>query len=409
MKNKKIVLAVSAGIAAYKAVELLRLLMKEGADVQVVMSANAGRFVTPLTFAALSGKPVYHQIYDSKNSADMEHIRVAENADLMLVVPATASTIGKIANGLADDALSNLYLAFKGSVMVAPAMNDGMWQNLAVQDNIAKLTSRGVEFIDPEQGELACGATGLGRLADLDTIMGRVRNHFNQLQDLQGLRILVTAGPTHEPLDPVRYLSNPSSGKMGYAVAERAKARGADVVLISGPTYLNPPAGIKFESCKTAADMNSLVQKHFSECDVLVMSAAVGDFTVEKLEKEKIKKQGEEGRTLKLVATKDILMEASKIKTRQFVVGFAAETQNLIESALEKLRKKKLDLIVANDISAPGIGFQSDNNQVTLIDSDEKIESLPRMTKKEIANILLDKIPLGREGNGAMPVKQTAR
>ena len=392
MNNKKIVLAVSAGIAAYKAVELLRLLMKEGAEVQVAMSANAGQFVTPLTFEALSGKPVYRQIFDAKNSADMEHIRVAENADLMLVVPATASTIGKMANGLADDALSNLYLAFKGSVMVAPAMNDGMWQNPSVQDNIKKLTSHGVEFIDPEQGELACGATGLGRLAELDTIMGRVRNHLNQLHDLQGLRILVTAGPTHEPLDPVRYLSNPSSGKMGYAVAEKAKARGAEVVLISGPTHMPPPAGIKFESCKTAAEMNSLVQKHFPECDVLLMSAAVGDFTAEKLEKEKIKKQREEGRTLKLVATKDILMEASKIKTRQFVVGFAAETQNLIESALEKLRKKKLDLIVANDISAPGIGFQSDNNQVTLIGSDEKIENLPRMTKKEIANILLDRI-----------------
>ena len=392
MKNKKIVLAVSAGIAAYKAVELLRLLIKEGAEVQVVMSANAGQFVTPLTFKALSGKTVYHKTYGSKSSGDMEHIRVAENADLMLVVPATASTIGKIANGLADDALSNLYLAFKGSVMVAPAMNDGMWQNLAVQDNIAKLKSRGVEFVDPEQGELACGATGPGRLADLDTIMGRVENHFNQIQDLQGLSILVTAGPTHEPLDPVRYLSNPSSGKMGYAVAERAKARGAEVVLISGPTYLNPYVGVQFEFCKTAEEMNNLVQKHFLECDVLVMSAAVGDFTAEKLEKEKIKKQGEEGQTLKLVATKDILMEVSKVKTRQFVVGFAAETQNLIESAQEKLRKKKLDLIVANDISAPGIGFQSDNNQVTFIGSDKQIENLPRMTKKEVANILLDKI-----------------
>ena len=392
MKNKKIVLAVSAGIAAYKAVELLRLLMKEGAEVQVVMSANAGQFVTPLTFKALSGKTVYHKTYGSKSSGDMEHIRVAENSDLMLVVPASASTIGKIANGLADDALSNLYLAFKGSVMVAPAMNDGMWHNLAVQDNVAKLKSRGVEFVDPEQGELACGATGLGRLADLDTVMGRVKNHFNQLKDLQGLSILVTAGPTHEPLDPVRYLSNPSSGKMGYAVAERAKARGAEVVLISGPTYLNPYVGVKFESCKTAEEMNNLVQKHFLECDVLVMSAAVGDFTAEKLEKEKIKKEGEQGQTLKLVATKDILMEVSKIKTRQFVVGFAAETQNLIESAQEKLRKKKLDLIVANDISAPGIGFQSDNNQVTFIGSDEHIENLPRMTKKEVANILLDKI-----------------
>ncbi len=393
MKNKKIALAVSAGIAAYKAVELLRMLVKEGAEVRVTMSANAGQFVAPLTFEALSGNPVYHQLFDSENSADMEHIRVAENADLMLIAPATASTLGKMANALADDALSNLFLAFKGPVIVAPAMNEGMWQNLGVKENIEKLKSRGVEFIDPEEGELACGTTGPGRLADLDTIFGRVKSHFEKLQDLRGLRLLVTAGPTHEPLDPVRYLSNPSSGKMGYAIAEQAKARGAEVVLISGPTHLKPPMGVNFKPCKTASEMNGLVQECFPQCDALVMSAAVGDFTAEKLEKEKIKKQSGEGRTLNLVPTKDILMEVSKIKTQQFVVGFAAETQNLIQSALEKLRNKKLDLIVANDISAPGIGFQSDNNQVTIIDRDEKIENLPRMAKMEIANILLDKIP----------------
>ena len=392
MKNKKIALAVSAGIAAYKAIELLRMMVKEGAEVRVTMSANAGEFVTPLTFEALSGNPVYHQLFNSENSADMEHIRVAEQADLLLVAPATASTLGKMANGLADDALSSLFLAFKGPVMVAPAMNEGMWKNLAVQDNIEKLKSRGVEFVDPEEGELACGTTGPGRLADLDTILGRVKNHFEKLQDLRGLRILVTAGPTHEPLDPVRYLSNPSSGKMGYAIAELAKSRGAEVVLISGPTYLKPPMGVGFQPCKTAAEMNSLVQECLPNCDVLVMSAAVGDFTAEKLEKEKIKKQSGQGMNLNLVPTKDILMEVSKIKTQQFVVGFAAETQNLIQSALEKLRNKKLDLIVANDISAPGIGFQSNNNQVTLIDAQEKIENLPRMTKKKIANILLDKI-----------------
>ncbi len=395
MKNKKIALAVSAGIAAYKAVELLRMLMKEGAEVQIVMSANAGEFVTPLTFEALSRKPVYHQLFNLENSADMKHIRIAENADLMLVVPATASTLGKMANGLADDALSNLYLAFKGPVMIAPAMNEGMWRNLAVKENIEKLKSRGVKFIEPEDGELACKTTGPGRLANLDTILERVKSHFKQFHDLQGLRILVTAGPTHEPLDPVRYISNPSSGKMGYALAEQAKARGAEVVLISGPTHLKPPMGVGFKACKTAGEMNSLVQQCFPECDVLVMSAAVGDFTAEKLEKEKIKKRSREGQTLNLVPTKDILMEVSKIKTQQFVVGFAAETQNLIQSALEKLRNKKLDLIVANDISAPGIGFQSDNNQVTLVDSDEQVENLPRMAKQKIANILLDKISRG--------------
>ena len=395
MKNKKIALAVSAGIAAYKAVELLRMLMKEEAEVQIVMSANAGEFVTPLTFEALSRKPVYHQLFNLENSADMKHIRIAENADLMLVAPATASTLGKMANGLADDPLSNLYLAFKGPVMIAPAMNEGMWRNLAVKENIEKLKSRGVIFIEPEDGELACKTTGPGRLANLDTILERVKDHFKQFHDLQGLRILITAGPTHEPLDPVRYISNPSSGKMGYAVAEQAKARGAEVVLISGPTHLKPPIGVAFKACKTAGEMNSLVQQCFPECDVLVMSAAVGDFTAEKLEKEKIKKRSREGQILNLVPTKDILMEVSKIKTQQFVVGFAAETQNLIQSALEKLRNKKLDLIVANDISAPGIGFQSDSNQVTLVDSDEQVENLPRMAKQEIANILLDKISKG--------------
>jgi len=395
MKNKKIVLAVSAGIAAYKAVELLRMLMKEEAEVQIVLSANAGEFVTPLTFEALSRKPVYHQLFNLENSADMKHIRIAEKADLMLVAPATASTLGKMANGLADDALSNLYLAFKGPVMIAPAMNEGMWRNLAVKENIEKLKSRGVKFIEPEEGELACKTTGPGRLANLDTILERVNNHFKQFHDLQGLRILVTAGPTHEPLDPVRYISNPSSGKMGYAVAEQAKARGAEVVLISGPTHLKPPMGVGFKACKTAEEMNSMVQECFPKCDVLVMSAAVGDFTAEKLEKEKIKKRSKEGQTLNLVPTKDILMEVSKIKTQQFVVGFAAETQNLIQSALEKLRNKKLDLIVANDISAPGIGFQSDNNQVTLVDSNEQVENLSRMPKQEIADILLDKISRG--------------
>ncbi len=390
MKNAKIVLGVSAGIAAYKAVELLRLLVKEGADVRVVMSANAGKFVTPLTFEALSGNPVYHLLFDAKNSADMEHIRIAENADLLLVAPATASILAKMAQGLADDALSCLHLAFKGPVLMAPAMNEGMWEHPAVRENIALLKSRGVQFVEPECGELACGVTGPGRLAEPALILDKVKAHFNQRDDLSGIQFLITAGPTHEALDPVRYLSNPSSGKMGYAIAEQAKARGGDVVLISGPTALTPPAGVGFKSCKTADEMNTLVQEHLENCDVLVMSAAVGDFAPEKLEKEKIKKQG--GLTLKLVPTKDILLGVAERKLGKLVVGFAAETQNLVESALEKLQKKNLDLIVANDISAPGIGFQSDSNQVTIIDREKNIENIPLKPKREIADLLLDRI-----------------
>lgn len=390
MKNAKIVLGVSAGIAAYKAVELLRLLVKEGAEVWVVMSANAGQFVTPLTFEALSGHPVYHSVFDAQNS--MEHIRVAENADLLVVVPATASTLAKMAHGLADDALSCLHLAFKGPVLVCPAMNEGMWGHPAVKENIALLKSRGVEFVDPESGELACGVVGPGRLAETNVILDKVRGYFSRRDDLTGIRFLITAGPTHEAIDPVRYLSNPSSGKMGYAVAEQVMARGGQVVLISGPTHLKPPPGVDFKPCKRADEMNALVQEHLENCDVLVMSAAVGDFAAEKLEKEKIKKQGDEGLILKLVATKDILLEVAKRNSGKLVVGFAAESQNLVESALEKLRKKNLDLIVANDISAPGIGFQSDSNQVTIIDREEKIENLPLKPKREIADLLLDRI-----------------
>jgi phosphopantothenoylcysteine decarboxylase / phosphopantothenate---cysteine ligase len=392
MKNAKIVLGVSAGIAVYKAVELLRLLVKEGADVRVVMSANADKFVTPLTFAALSGNPVYHTLFDSQNSADMEHIRVAENADLLVVAPTTASMLGKMAHGLADDALSNLHLAFKGKVLVAPAMNEGMWEHPAVQSNINLLKSRGVEFIDPSYGELACGVTGPGRLADNSVILEKIRGYFIQRDDLSGMRFLITAGPTHEPIDPVRYLSNPSSGKMGYAVAEQAKARGGEVVLISGPTSLKSPPGVDLISCKRANEMNDLVQEHLESCDVLVMSAAVGDFAAEKLEKEKIKKQGDEGLVLKLIPTKDILLEVAKRNSGKLVVGFAAESQNLMESALEKLTKKNLDLIVANDISAPGIGFQSDSNQVTIIDREGKVENLPLKSKRDIADLLLDRI-----------------
>jgi phosphopantothenoylcysteine decarboxylase/phosphopantothenate--cysteine ligase len=392
LEGKTVVLGVSGGIAVYKAVELSRLLVKEGADVFVVMTENAKQFVTPLTFEALSGHPVYHEIFGNEASASMEHIRAAEKADLMIVAPATANTIGKMAHGLADDPLSTLFSAFAGSVLVAPAMNDKMWGNPAVQENIRTLKKRGVGIIDPKAGELACGAVGLGRLAEPECLLEAVRKNLLRQSDLAGLRILVTAGPTREPLDPVRFITNRSSGKMGYAIARQARSRGAEVTLISGPTHLEPPFGVNLLNCQRTAEMGELVLNHLPQCDVLIMTAAVGDFAPESVQKEKIKKSGEDPLTLSLYPTQDILKDVAKKKSTQLIVGFAAESENIVQSATEKLHRKQLDLIVANDISAPGIGFQSDNNQVVLIDRHTKAESLPLLPKMEIADILLDRI-----------------
>ncbi len=392
LEGKQVALAVSGGIAVYKAVELLRLLVKEGARVVVVMTENAKRFVTPLTFEALSGNPVYHEIFGSQSSASMEHIRAAENADLMIIAPATFNSIGKIAQGLADDPLSTLYAAFAGPVLVAPAMNDKMWDNPAVQENIRTLKRRGVGLIEPEAGELACGTVGLGRLAEPPVLLEAVRKYLLRQSDLKGLNILVTAGPTREPIDPVRFITNRSSGKMGYAIARQARSRGAEVTLISGPTHLEPPFGVTLLNCQRAGEMAQLVLDHLPRCDVLVMTAAVGDFAPDTVQKEKIKKKSQAGLLLNLHPTQDILEEVAKKKTGQLIVGFAAESENLLQSATEKLQRKQLDWIVANDISAPGIGFQSDSNQVTLIDRNLNVESLPLLTKMEIADLLLDRI-----------------
>lgn len=395
LNNKKIVLGVCGGIAAYKAVELLRLLIREGASVQVVMSANAGRFVTPLTFQALSGKPVYHDVFEAESSASMEHIRTAENADLLIVAPATANSIAKMAHGLADDALSTFFVTYAGPIIVAPAMNDKMFANLAVQENISKLKKRGVRIIEPEHGELACGVVGQGRLAEPVRLVEAVKKCFPG--DLAGLRILVTAGPTREALDPVRFISNPSSGKMGYAIAEQAHNRGAEVMLISGPTALPAPQDIKLLSCMKVSEMCSLVLDNLPNCDVLVMTAAVGDYAPSAVQKEKIKKRGTEPLVLKLHPTADILQEVAKHKKHQYVVGFAAESESVIANAIKKMKNKRLDLVVANDISAPGIGFQSDFNQVTLIKSAQDIEQLPLLPKSEVADILLDRIKDARK------------
>jgi len=322
----------------------------------------------------------------------MEHIRVAELADLLLIAPATAGMIGKMANGIADDPLSNLFVSFCGPTIIAPAMNDGMYTNPAVKANIEKMKQRGVEFIEPVYGKLACGSVGEGRLAESGDLLQAVNRRLSIKNDLSGLRVLVTAGPTHEALDPVRYITNPSSGKMGYAVACAARDRGAAVTLVSGPTRLPVPDGVHFMPCRKAIEMNDFVHRQFPDCDVLVMSAAVGDFAPMQIEKEKIKKKGSTPLVLELVPTEDILQNVVKLKTRQFVVGFAAESENLTQSSLEKLRNKKLDLIVANDISAPGIGFQSDFNQVTLINKHEEMQKLPLLSKIEIAHRLLNEI-----------------
>ncbi|MDH5762005.1 MAG: bifunctional phosphopantothenoylcysteine decarboxylase/phosphopantothenate--cysteine ligase CoaBC [Nitrospinota bacterium] len=392
LKSKQVVLGVSGGIAAYKAVELLRLLVKEGAEVTVVMTENAKQFVTPLTFEALSGRPVYHEIFGNEASGSMEHIRAAEKADLMIVAPATANSIGKMTHGLADDPLSTLFSAFAGPVLVAPAMNDQMWANPAVQENIRILKKRGIGVIEPEAGELACGAVGLGRLAEPERLLTEIRKNLLRQTDFSGKRILVTAGPTREPLDPVRFITNRSSGKMGYAIARQARSRGAEVTLISGPTHLEPPFGVTLLNCQRTGEMAEQVLHHLPQCDVLIMTAAVGDFAPETVSKEKIKKSGEQSLVLNLHPTQDILQAVADKKTHQLIVGFAAESENVVQSATEKLRRKQLDMIVANDISAPGIGFQSDNNQVTLIDRHQKAESLPLLSKMEIADILLDRI-----------------
>jgi len=392
LSGKSILLGVCGGIACYKSVELLRLLMKEGAEVSVVMSGNADKFVTPLTFQALTGRPVYHRIFESGTENAMEHIAFSQKAELLIVAPATANTIAKMAHGLADSALSNLFLAYEGPVVIAPAMNSVMFSHPAVKANIALLQERGAKIVEPASGELACGAVGPGRLADLDDILSATHAILKKNLDFSGVRVLVTAGPTREFIDPVRYISNPSSGKMGYAIAEAFRDRGAQVDLISGPVRLEKPSGVEIFNCVTANEMHDCVHRRFPHCDILVMTAAVGDFAPRTIQKEKMKKQGRQSLNLELQATVDILKSVAQKRTTQFIAGFAAETENLIESAKEKLISKGVDMIVANDISAPGIGFQSNMNQVSLVYSNCSVERLPRADKREIADILLDRI-----------------
>lgn len=390
IRGKNIVLGVTGGIAAYKACELVRALVKEGASVEVVMTQNAMEFVTPLTLQTLSGNKVATRPFDPVWESEIGHISLADRADLVVIAPATASFVGKMATGIADSLLATLVLATLAPVIVCPAMNVNMYNNIAVQDNIRKLRDRGVSIVEPSEGFLACGWEGRGRLPETEDIMSEIEFALTP-KDMAGERVLVTAGATREHIDPVRFISNPSSGKMGYALAEEARMRGADVVLVSGKSPLPPPRGVTLVSVESADDMYTAVMKHLDWSTLVIKAAAVGDYAPESKSAGKIKKTGDE-LTLKLKRTRDILKEIGEKKKQQIVVGFAAETEDLMANAAIKLREKNADMIVANNVGAPGAGFESDTNEVHLLFASGAMEELPLAPKKEIAKIIFDRI-----------------
>jgi phosphopantothenoylcysteine decarboxylase / phosphopantothenate---cysteine ligase len=388
----KIALGVSGGIAAYKAAELVRLLQERSVRVQVVMTSAAQEFVRPLTFAALSGEKVITDLFSEgaqvpNIESAVEHIAVAQSIDGLVVAPATADIIAKFAHGRADDFLSTLFVANTAPVVLAPAMNVNMWENPATQQNIAKLRERGYHVVEPDSGYLACGMIGQGRLAANETIVSAVMEALGAAQDLAGETVLITAGPTREPIDPVRYLSNRSSGRMGYALAEAALRRGAKVILITGPTALKPPSGAEIVQIQTAKEMLDAVLAHLERSTVVIKAAAVADFTVRHTEEQKIKRSG--GLSLDLEPTPDILKQVAARKGTRLVIGFAAETENALENARKKLESKSLDAIVVNDVSQPGIGFDSERNAVTVLTGSETI-TVPETTKWEVAHRVLD-------------------
>jgi phosphopantothenoylcysteine decarboxylase/phosphopantothenate--cysteine ligase len=348
MEKNLVLLGVTGGIAAYKGAELVSLLVKQDLAVQVIMTKKAQEFITPLTFSALSGNPVWLDEFDFQQRLPVPHVTLAEQADLLVIAPATANTIAKLARGIGDNLLSALALAYNKKMLVAPAMNTNMYQHLAVQENLRILQERGVEIIQPEAGRLACGAVGPGRLASVAEIAARIQFHLYQPKEWVGKKVMVTAGGTRENIDPVRYIGNRSSGKMGFALAKAAWLRGAETVLISGPTELEPPQGILYRQVESAGEMRQAVLEHYPETDVVIKAAAVADYRSDQMSLHKIKKDSEYS-TLKLVRTPDILQELGEKKTGQILVGFAAETENLLTHARQKLTKKKLDLIVAND------------------------------------------------------------
>jgi phosphopantothenoylcysteine decarboxylase/phosphopantothenate--cysteine ligase len=393
----KIALGVTGGVAAYKAAELVRRLQQEKLDVQVVMTRAAQEFITPLTFAALTGQKVITDLFSAAGAAPanvesaIEHIAVAQRIDLLLVAPATADILGKFAHGIAEDFLSTLYLATKAPVVVAPAMNVNMWDHPATQENIAALRARGVHVVNPDEGYLACGMTGAGRLAATETIAKKVCEVLGLRRDFAGQTILVSAGPTCEDIDPVRFLTNRSSGKMGYALAEAAQRRGAHVILVSGPTELKIPEGVDWVPVRATEQMHRTVLERAREANVAIMAAAVSDYRPAAAQDTKIKR-GSGGFTLELEPTPDILAELSREKGNRVLVGFAAETNSVAENARGKLARKGADMIVANDVTQEGAGFDTDTNIVTLYLRDEREVPLPKMSKLDVANRILDQV-----------------
>ncbi|MBP6941584.1 MAG: bifunctional phosphopantothenoylcysteine decarboxylase/phosphopantothenate--cysteine ligase CoaBC [Syntrophorhabdaceae bacterium] len=393
LKDKEIIVGITGGIAAYKTADLVRQLTKKGANVHVVMTKNAMEFVTPLTFQTISGNPVIHKMFELFAGSKIGHITLSDIADQLVIVPATANIIGKVANGIADDFLSTMVMATTVPVFFVPSMNTKMWSSKMVQANIEKLKDAGYEFMEPASGDLACGTEGKGRLPAIEEILERMEDIFTN-KDLTEETVLVTAGPTMEFIDPVRCITNRSSGKMGYAVAKMAKRRGADVMLITGPATIEFPRNdIDVVRITTACQMRDAVMEHYKKASVVIMTAAVADFRCREENCQKIKKKGDSNyMTLELEKNPDIIGELGKVKEQRIIVGFAAETENLLDNAKEKLKKKNLDMIVANDVAKAGIGFGSDNNEVMIIEKSGKAKQVPLLSKEEIANIILDSV-----------------
>jgi phosphopantothenoylcysteine decarboxylase/phosphopantothenate--cysteine ligase len=391
LKGKRIVLGVTGGIAAYKAAEFVRLLVKEEVDVHVVMTENAQEFITPLTFQTLSGNPVVTDPFALLEDAEIGHIALADLAELVVILPATANIIGKIANGIADDFLSTMVMATKAPVLLVPSMNVNMWENKALQKNIQTLIGIGYDLMEPGEGELACHWFGKGRLPELNEVVEKMEDLLSP-KDLKGEQILITGGPTQEPIDPVRFITNRSSGKMGVALAKMARRRGAEVILITGPSSLPPPRrDIQWVPVRSAEEMREAVFAHLEGSSVVIKSAAVSDYRPKATSEKKIKKEGSEY-ILALERTKDILEELGKKKGKRILVGFAAETEDLMANAKKKLLEKNLDLIVANDVSKPGAGFGVDTNQVKVLYPSGQVKDLPLMTKEEVAQFILDDV-----------------
>ena len=393
LKNKTVVIGVSGGIAAYKACDIVSRLKKLNANVHVIMTNNATEFVTPLTFQSLSQNYVVNDMFEEPKTWDVEHISLAKKADVFLIAPATANVIGKIANGICDDMLTTTVMATTGKVLIAPAMNTNMYRNPILQRNITILKELGYNFVNPESGRLACGDVGEGKLAQPEVIVNEVVNLLiDKEKDLQGKKIMITAGPTVESIDPVRYLTNRSTGKMGYAIAKQAANRGAEVTLVSGPTNIAPPSNIKkLIKIESAKEMYNAIIENFDDNQVIIKSAAVADYKPKTYSDKKIKKNDDD-LVIKLDRNKDIAYELGKIKKDKILVGFAAETNDIIENAKGKIQKKNFDFIVANDLTEEGAGFGTDTNIVKIIDKEGNINKYPQMKKDEVANVILDKV-----------------